>query len=210
MSLALFFLLPLATGCLLLLWKPAAMLSRRIALLASLVLVGWAFEIAARCGDGEVLVHTFGSWPPPFGIVFVVDRLGALFIALHTLLLFATLVALRPETHGEDTVRRAHPLLMVATFGLFGAFMTGDLFNLFVMFELVLVSSYLLIQVPGTGRSLVSAMPMIVVNMIASALFVAGLGLLYGICGSLNIADLIERIGGAPHGLRLAALGSRS
>lgn len=207
MSLALFFLLPLATGCLLLLWKPAAMLSRRIALLASLVLVGWAFEIAARCGDGEVLVHTFGSWPPPFGIVFVVDRLGALFIALHTLLLFATLVALRPETHGEDTVRRAHPLLMVATFGLFGAFMTGDLFNLFVMFELVLVSSYLLIQVPGTGRSLVSAMPMIVVNMIASALFVAGLGLLYGICGSLNIADLIERIGGAPHGLRLAALG---
>lgn len=207
MILAAFFLLPLATGCLLLLWRPTARLSRRITLLASALLIGGAFKIAATCGSGEVLIHTFGNWPPPFGIVFVVDRLGALFITLHALLLFVTLVALRPEAHGENTVRRAHPLLMVATFGLFGAFMTGDLFNLFVMFEVVLVSSYLLIQVPGTERSLVSAMPMIVINTIASALFVAGLGLLYGIGGSLNIADLIQRIGGTPHGLRLAGLG---
>ena len=207
MSLPLFFLLPLATGCLLGVWQPSARLSKRVALAASLVLVGWAFGIAVRCGDSEVLVHTFGSWPPPFGIVFVVDRLGAVFITLHTLLLFVTLVALRPEAHGESTVRRAHPLLMVATFGLFGAFMTGDLFNLFVMFELVLVSSYLLLQVPGTERSLVSALPLVVINMIASALFIAGLGLLYGIGGSLNLTDLVERIGGAPHELRLAALG---
>ncbi len=85
--------------------------------------------------------------------------------------------------------------------------MTGDLFNLFVMFELVLVSSYLLLQVPGTERSLVSALPLVVINMIASALFIAGLGLLYGIGGSLNLTDLVERIGGAPHELRLAALG---
>jgi len=207
LSPALFFLLPLATGFLLFLWQPAAALSRRISLFVSIVLIGWAFAITSRCGDGEVLVHTFGNWPPPFGIAFVVDRLGAIFITLHALLLFVTLVALRPETHGEHTVRRALPLLMVATSGLFGAFMTGDLFSLFVMVELVLVSSYLLIQIPGTKRSLVSAMPMIVINMSASALFIAGLGVLYGICGSLNIADVIERIGGAPHGLRLAALG---
>ena len=207
MSLPLFFLLPFAIACLLLLWQPAAVLSRRISLLASMVMIFWAFRIAVDCGGGQVLVHNFGNWPPPFGIAFVVDRLGALFITLHALLLFAALVALRPEAHGEETVRRAHPLLMVATFGLFGAFMTGDLFNLFVMIELVLVSSYLLIQVPGTDRSLVSAMPMIVMNMCASALFIAGLGILYAIGGSLNIADLIGNIGGAPHGLRLAGLG---
>jgi multicomponent K+:H+ antiporter subunit D len=170
MSLALFFLFPFATACLLLLWRPTAILSRRIALLASIVMVFWAFSIVASCGDGEVLVYAFGNWSPPFGIVFVVDRLGALFLMLHALLLFAALVALRPEAHSEETVRRAHPLLMVATFGLFGAFMTGDLFNLFVMIELVLVSSYLLIQVPGTDRSLVAAMPMIVINTCASAL----------------------------------------
>ncbi len=207
MSLALFFLMPLATACLLFLWRPAAIQSRRLSLAASAILVVWAFAIVARCGDGEVLVHTFGNWAPPFGVVFVVDRLGALFIALQTLLLFVTLVALRPEAHGENTVRRAHPVLMVATFGLFGAFITGDLFNLFVMVELVLVSSYMLIQMPGTRRSLVAAVPMIVINTVASALFIAGLGLLYGIGGSLNIADLIGRIGEAPHGLRLAALG---
>ena len=207
MSLALFFLMPLATACLLLLWRPAAIQSRRLSLAASAIMVVWAFSIVTRCGDGEVLVHTFGNWAPPFGIVFIVDRLGALFILLQTLLLFVTLVALRPEAHGENTVTRAHPVLMVATFGLFGAFMTGDLFNLFVMVELVLVSSYMLIQMPGTKRSLVSAVPMIVINTVASALFIAGLGLLYGIGGSLNIADLIGRIGEAPDGLRLAALG---
>jgi multicomponent Na+:H+ antiporter subunit D len=206
-SLALFFLMPLATAFLLWLWRPVAIQSRRISLFASAILVVWAFTIVARCGEGEVLVHTFGNWAPPFGIVFVVDRLGALFIMLQTVLLFATLVALRPEAHGEKTVTRAHPVLMVATFGLFGAFMTGDLFNLFVMIELVLVSSYMLIQMPGTRRSLVSAIPMIVINTVASALFIAGLGLLYGIGGSLNIADLIGRIGAAPDDLRLAALG---
>jgi len=206
-SLALFFLMPLATACLLFLWRPAAMQSRRISMAASAILVVWAVTIVARCGEGEVLVHTFGNWAPPFGVVFVVDRLGALFIMLQTLLLFATLVALRPEAHGENTVTRAHPVLMVATFGLFGAFMTGDLFNLFVMIELVLGSSYMLIQMPGTRRSLVAAIPMIVINTVASALFIAGLGLLYGIGGSLNTADLIGRIGEAPDGLRLAALG---
>ena len=207
MNLALFFFFPFVTACLLLLWRPSAILSRRIALLASIVMVLWASGIVVNCGGGEVLMVTFGNWSPPFGIVFVVDRLGALFLMLHALLLFAALVALRPEAHGEETVKRAHPLLMVATFGLFGAFMTGDLFNLFVMIELVLVSSYLLIQVPGTDRSLVAAMPMIVINTCASALFIAGLGILYGIGGSLNIAELIGHIGGAPHGLRLAGLG---
>ncbi len=207
MSLALFFLTPLATACLLWLWRPTARLSRQISLIASAILIVWAATIIVRCGDGEVLVHTFGNWTAPFGVVFVVDRLGALFILLQTLLLFVALVALRPEAHGESTVIRAHPPLMIATFGLFGAFMTGDLFNLFVMVELVLVSSYMLIQIPGTRRSLVSAIPVIVINTVASALFIAGLGLLYGIGGSLNIADLITHIGEAPGGLRLAALG---
>ena len=207
MSLALLFFFPFATACLLLLWRPAAVLSRHISLLASIVMILWAFRIVASCGNDEVLVYAFGNWSPPFGVGFVVDRLGALFLMLHALLLFAALVALRPEAHGEETVQRAHPLMMIATFGLFGAFMTGDLFNLFVMIELVLVSSYLLIQVPGTDRSLVAAMPMIVINTCASALLIAGLGILYGIGGSLNIAELIGHIGAAPHGLRLAGLG---
>jgi len=207
MSLALFFMMPLATTCLLFLWRPGAAQSRRISLFASAIMVIWASTIIARCGDGEVLVHTFGNWEAPFGIVFVVDRLGALFIMLQALLLFVALVALRPEAHGETTLTRAHPVLMVATFGLFGAFMTGDLFSLFVMVELVLVSSYMLIQMPGTRRSLVAAIPMIVINTVASALFIGGLGLLYSIGGSLNINDLILHIGEAPGGLRLAALG---
>ena len=207
MSLALLLLLPLVTGAALRLWQPTARLSRRISLVVSMVLVVLAFGIAARCGDGEVLVHTFGNWPPPFGIAFAVDRLSAIFLVLHAVLLLATIVALRPEAHGEEVVGRVQSLLMLATFGLFGAFMTGDLFNLFVMFEVVLVSSYLLLQVPGTERSLVSAVPLVVINICASTLFLGGLAVLYAIVGSLNVVDVIERIGDAPHGLRLAALG---
>ena len=207
MSLALLLLLPLVTGAALRLWQPTARLSRRISLVVSVVLVFLAFGIAVRCGEGEVLVHTFGNWPPPFGIAFAVDRLSAIFLLLHAVLLLATIIALRPEAHGEEVVGRVQSLLMLATFGLFGAFMTGDLFNLFVMFEVVLVSSYLLLQVPGTERSLVSAVPLVVINICASALFLGGLSVLYGIVGSLNVVDVIERIGDAPHGLRLVALG---
>jgi multicomponent Na+:H+ antiporter subunit D len=206
-SLPLFFILPLATACLLMLWRPSAVNSRRISLFASLVMLWLAFRIVADCSDGEILTHSFGSWAPPFGVYFAVDRLGALFLGLHSLLLLATLIALRPEPHGEETLRRAHPLLMIATFGLFGAFMTGDLFNLFVMVELVLVGSYLLIQIPGTARSLVAALPMIVINICASALFIGGLAVLYNVGGSLNMADLTANFDKAPHGLRLAGLG---
>ena len=116
------------------------------------------------------------------------------------------LVALRPGAHGEETVRRAHPLLFMLSLGLFGAFLTADLFDLFVMFELVLVASYLLLQVPGTQRSLVAAIPAVVVNIVASAMFLAGLGLLYGIGGSLSLAHLPDALAEAPAALRRVAL----
>jgi multicomponent Na+:H+ antiporter subunit D len=153
-----------------------------------------------------VLVHGFGGWAPPYGIVFVADRLAALFLLLLAVLMLVTVWALRPRVQGQETVERALPLLFLLAFGLSGAFLTGDLFNLFVMFEVVLLASYLLLQVPGGDRSLRAAFPNIAVNLVASLLFFAGVGLAYGATGTVNLGDLALRIGEAPDGLRLAAL----
>lgn len=200
------FLLPGLAGVLLWLWRPSLAASRTTALgVAGLCVLG-ALGVLLESAAGGPLRQGFGGWPAPFGIEFVVDRLGALFVVLQAVLLFVTLLALRGESHGEQTLRRAHPLLLLLTLGLFGAFMTGDLFNLFVMFELVLVCSYLLLQVPGTHRSGVAALPAVIVNLVASLLFLGGLGLLYAICGSLNLADLSQQIAAAPAELRRAAL----
>jgi len=199
-------LLPAIAAMLLWLWRPDARRSCQVTLGVSLILLGIAVSLLLRCAGGELELHAFGNWRPPYGIVFAVDRMGALFVLIQAVLLFITVVALRPESHGERVVRRAHPLLLLLSCGLFGAFMTGDLFNLFVMFEVVLVSSYLLLQVPGSPRALAAAIPTILINLVASLVFIGGLGVLYGICGSVNLADIGQRIGEAPPGLRRLAL----
>ena len=125
---------------------------------------------------------------------------------LHGVLLLVTVAALRPAAHGEEVVRRAHPLLLLLSVGLFGGFLTADLFDLFVMFELVLVASYLLLQVPGTRRGIAATLPTVVVNLVASALFLVGLALLYGLAGSVSIADLGPELAEAPPALRRVAL----
>ena len=143
---------------------------------------------------GDVLVHGFGGWAPPFGIVLVADRLAALFPLLLAVLVLFTTWTLR----AGPTARRALPLLFLLAFGLSGAFLTGDLFNLFVMFEVVLLASYLLLQVPGGDRSLRAAFPNVAINLVASLLFmVVGTGSVYFLVVALKpIYDAvgIERV----------------
>lgn len=186
--------------------SPSYRAARAISIVVALALVGVTARMVVRTAGGEIGFQPFGSWAPPFGIVFVIDRLSALFATLQSLAVLASLVVLRAGTHGERTARRAYPLTFFLSMALYGAFFTGDLFNLFVMFELVLISSYLLLQVPGTKRSIRAAFPNVAINLIASLFFFVGVGILYGICGSVNMADLAKHIGEAPAGLRAAAL----
>jgi multicomponent Na+:H+ antiporter subunit D len=205
-SLALLFALPGLAGFALWLARPSARASRAASLLVASGILLLALHVLVATSDGAIVVHVFGDWRPPYGVAFAADRLSALFVALHAVLLLVTLATLRPAAHGESVVRRSHPLLLVLSMGLFGGFLTSDLFNLFVMFELVLATSYLLIQVPGTPRSLAAILPTLVVNLVASTLFLAGLALLYGMGGSVNVADLTRELGEAPQVLRRVAL----
>lgn len=181
------FVLPGATGVGLWLARYHPRTARWLGLLAAVAQTALAALMVRATARGDVLVHAFGDWAPPFGIVFVADRLSALFVLLQSLLLLFTVWTLRPDAHGERVARRALAPLFVLSFGLTGAFLTGDLFNLFVMFEVVLLASYLLLQVPGTERSLRAAFSNIAVNLLASLFFFIGVGVLYGACGTVNL-----------------------
>jgi multicomponent Na+:H+ antiporter subunit D len=205
-SLVLLFALPGLAGLILWLLRPSARVSRGASLVVAGTILLFALWLVHATSGGALVVHAFGGWRPPFGVAFAADRLSALFVLLHAVLLLVALTALRPGAHGEEVVRRAHPLLFMLSLGLFGSFLTADLFNLFVMFELVLIASYLLLQIPGTRRSLAATIPTLVINLVASALFLGGLGLLYGIVGSTSVADLSLALPGAPPALRRVAL----
>jgi multicomponent Na+:H+ antiporter subunit D len=167
-----------------------------------------AVQLFRATAGGEILVHAFGNWQAPFGIALAADRMSSLFALLLAVLLLVTVWVLRPAAHGSLTVKRALPLLFLLAFGLNGAFLTGDLFNLFVAFEVALLASYLLIQVPGTERSLGAAFPNVAINLLASIFFFIGVGLLYGQYGTLNLAHLAQEIGsGSPASLTVAACG---
>ncbi len=145
-----------------------------------------------HASSGELLVYQLGEWPAPFGIVLVVDRLSALMVLLTYLV---AVPALWYATGGWDCRgRHFHALFQFQLMGLCGAFLTGDLFNLFVFFEVLLIASYVLL-VHGQGRERFRmGVHYVVLNLAASGLFLIGVAMLYAVTGTLNMADLGQRV----------------
>jgi multicomponent K+:H+ antiporter subunit D len=191
--------LPLITAALLMLLASRGNQLKAIINVGS-TLVGLfvALELARRAdaGGGMVSVYLASNWEAPFGIVLVADRLSALMLVLVSVVGLGT--ALYAEAGWSRAGVHFHPLFQVALIGLNGAFLTGDLFNLFVFFEVLLAASYGL-QLHGSGVSRVrSGLHFIAVNLLASSLFLVGLALLYGVMGSLTMADIASRIASVP------------
>jgi len=155
-----------------------------ILVLVSLLL----FVVLAQSGGAAAAVYPLGNWPVPFGIVLVADRLAALMVLTTSILALASLVYASARWYNKGT--NFFPLFHALTMGLNGAFLTGDLFNLFVFFELLLAASYGLV-LHGGGRNRVrSALHYIAINLVASFLFLIGVALIYGTTGTLNMADI--------------------
>ena len=154
--------------------------------------LGLAWCLLVQAAQGPLAVYPLGDWPAPYGIVLVVDRLSALMLALTWTL---ALPVLYYATGGWDAHgRHFHALFHFQLMGLSGAFVTGDLFNLFVFFEVLLIASYVL-MVHGQGRERMRAgLHYVVLNLVASALFLIGLALVYALTGTLNMADLALRV----------------
>ena len=201
-------LLPLIAGALMLpfddRWRA---LKVSVSLATLFVLLGTAaalLDFAHRGGPegaGAVGVHLLGDWPAPFGIVLVADRLSALMLVLTALLALASFVFALARWHRAGP--RFYSIFLFLLVGLNGAFLTGDLFNLFVFFEVMLAASYGLV-LHGSGIARIKAgLHYIPINLVASSLFLVGVSLIYGTTGTLNMADLAGRIAHVGGGERM-------
>lgn len=190
-------LLPFAAGVILLLLRRAPWsVQRNLSVLSVLGQVLLALALAEAVNDGAMGVYALGNWMAPWGIVLVADRLAAMLLLVTSLLaLFALIYACQ----GEDTNgRHFHVLFQMQLFGLAGAFLTGDLFNLFVFFEILLLASYGLMLHGGGLDRVRAGLHYVVLNLLGSVVFLIAAGLIYGIAGTLNMADLAVRIAAAP------------
>jgi multicomponent K+:H+ antiporter subunit D len=191
--------LPVFVGALqLLLVRRGIALQRLLAITATLLLLALALRLVALARPGAIWVYAIGDWSAPLGIVLVLDRLSAY------MLLLAALVALGSIAYamrGWDLAGpNFHALFMFQLAGINGAFLTGDLFNLFVFFEVLLIASYcLMLHGGGVGR-LRAGTVYVAMNLVGSALFLVAVGLLYGVAGTLNIADLARVVAGLEGG----------
>ncbi|MHC8309421.1 monovalent cation/H+ antiporter subunit D [Pseudomonas sp. GT1P32] len=190
-------LLPLLTAAIMLmLGEKHRPLKAKINLLSSLLGLGIAVLLLqwTQTTDvpGSIGVYLPGNWQVPFGIVLVVDRLSALMLVLTGIIGVSALLFAMARWDGAGS--SFHALFQIQMMGLYGAFLTADLFNLFVFFEVLLAASYGL-MLHGSGRARVSSgLHYISINLLASSLFLIGAALIYGVTGTLNMADLALKI----------------
>lgn len=163
---------------------------------ATLVLLGVAVLLLWRVGGAgdspAIATYRLGDWPAPFAIMLVADRLSAMMVVLTAVLALASVVFSIARWHRAGA--HFHTLFQLLLMGLNGAFLTGDLFNLFVFFEVLLAASYgLMLHGSGTVR-VRAGLHYIAVNLATSSLFLIGVSLIYSVTGTLNMADLAARI----------------
>lgn len=190
------FLLPALTACALLALRDNLTAQRVVSVSSTIVLLAVSAGLVVQAAGGSVGVYAFGDWPARIGIVFVLDRLAALMLGLTAVVACASLLY---AIQGWDSRGpHFHALFHFQLMGLNGAFLTGDLFNLFVCFELMLMASYALLQHGGGAQRLKAGLHYVVLNLLGSALFLVAAAILYRVGGTLNMADLAIALAGAP------------
>ena len=182
--------IPMAAAIVLLLTRQHPVLSRAVAMAANIAALLAALALVGAVSEDGVQVLAFGGWQAPFGIVFAVDMLGALMVAVTMVVSTATLLFACFSMDEEREKNFFYVLFQFLVMGMNGAFLTGDLFNLFVWFEVLLVASYGLMALGSEPYQLQETFKYLVINALASALFLVGIAVVYALCGTLNMADL--------------------
>lgn len=186
-------ILPAMTAALLIVaWRRDIQMQRIVSVISAVALLGIALFLFDLASDGTVRAYRVGAWPAPFGIVLVLDRLSALMLLLAAGLALAVLIY--ALAGWDKRGRHFHALFHFQLLGLNGAFLTGDIFNLFVFFEVMLIASYGLMLHGAGARRLRAGFQYVAINLVASTLFLIAVGLIYGITGTLNMADLAQKV----------------
>lgn len=161
-----------------------------LCLCGSLVHLGVCMMLLEKvCRDG-ITTMQIGNWPAPFGITMAADHLSAILVAVTGILGLAVTAYSRSEIKAELLEAGYQPLLHILTGGVCGAFLTGDLFNLYVWFEVMLMASFGLLVLGREKSQLDGGVKYVMINLFSTLLFITGIGLLYGMTGTLNMADL--------------------
>lgn len=200
-EIALPILIPLLSGALsIALWRYRR-LQRTLGVLGTLALLASSVVLLLVVQREGILVMHMGNWQAPFGIVLVADLLSSIMVLLTGITGVATaLFAL-----STVSTRYAHfgffPLMHLLLAGVNGAFLTGDIFNLYVWFEVMLVASFALLILGGERAQMEGAIKYVTLNLLSSAMFLSAIGLLYGMTGTLNMADLAVKLSGTQYAM---------
>ena len=159
--------------------------------------------LVAADRDGPLVMQS-GGWPAPIGITLVVDRLSGIMLTVGSLMLLAVLVFAIGQPGAERNHVGFQSTYLIMAAGVAGSFVVGDLFTLFVSFEMMLTASYVLLTLGGGREQVRSGMTYVVISLLASTLFITALALLYAATGTVNMADLAVKLGDLPDGLGAA------
>lgn len=187
-------IIPFIVGAILILFAKHHKLQRVISGLAVIALLLISIYLAALVYMDGIIVLEAGNWPAPFGIVLVADMFATLMLLLTSILAVACLFFAFQTITPKREKFYFYPFYFFLLVGVNGAFLTGDIFNLFVFFEVLLLSSYGLIVHGGTKYQLRESFKYVIINVFTSALFVVSVAWLYSVTGTLNMAHLSERV----------------
>jgi multicomponent Na+:H+ antiporter subunit D len=195
----------LSTAILCLLARWSLRVQRAFSVLGVLAYAGVVALLALRVLPDATLAYNLGGWPAPFAIVVVADALSAFMLCLAAILAVPTLLFSVRYVGDFGEKLTFHPLFHFMLAGVSGAFLTGDIFNLFVWFEVMLMSSYVLVVFYGNAKHTRAALRYLVLNLVGSAVMLLAIGGIYATTGTLNMADLAMRVASpAEYGVALA------
>jgi len=186
-------LLPAITAILLVfLARSSLKITRGLSLISAIALLNLSVTLMQQASTGTIEIYSLGNWEIPFGIILVADRLSSFMIFVNAILVIAAIIFC---FHGKDErADNLQPLIHFLVMGVNGAFLTGDIFNLFVFFEVMLIASYALLLHGGGKDRAKAGLHYVILNLVGSSLFIIGVAVLYGTLGTLNMAHLAERM----------------
>ncbi|MEM1055554.1 MAG: Na+/H+ antiporter subunit D [Bacteroidota bacterium] len=193
-------LLPLAGAALALLVRGSVRAQRGVNVATAFLMLGGSIALLAEVWASGPVAVQLGSWEAPVGITFVADLLSAALVVITGIIGAAVAVYAIGGLDEERQRAGFHPLFLVLLMGVNGAFLTGDLFNLYVWFEVLLISSFALLGLGADKEQLRGTVPYVAINLVGSLCFLTGVGLMYGLAGTLNMADLALRLPELPAG----------
>jgi multicomponent Na+:H+ antiporter subunit D len=172
---------------------------RALSVVGALGLLASGLTLFGAVQRHGILVLQLGSWPAPFGITLAADLFSAIMVLLAGVIAVAVALFALGSLDGRRERFGYYPLFHVLLMGVCGAFLTGDLFNLYVWFEVMLIASFVLLVLGGERAQLEGGVTYVALNLVSSAVFLAAAGITYGAVGTLNFADLAQRLAALPH-----------